>query len=53
MLVSTHGTVRYLRCVCGQWVVAHSGGYTAINGRSDGPGDDSGGQVELIPLPES
>ncbi|MBF6353254.1 hypothetical protein IU449_01595 [Nocardia higoensis] len=53
MLVSTHGSVRYLRCVCGQWVVAHSGGSTAIHGRSEKSGDDSGEQVELIPPPES
>ncbi|AXK85139.1 hypothetical protein IU443_05030 [Nocardia farcinica] len=53
MLVSTHGSVRYLRCVCGQWVVAHPGGSTAINGRPGGPAGEPGDHFELIPLPES
>ncbi|MBF6080521.1 hypothetical protein GV791_08355 [Nocardia cyriacigeorgica] len=30
--VSTHGTVRYLRCVCGQWIVCAEGAVVAAPG---------------------
>ncbi|TLF98194.1 hypothetical protein FEK35_25960 [Nocardia cyriacigeorgica] len=32
--VSTHGTVRYLRCVCGQWIVCAEGAIVATPGGS-------------------
>ncbi|TLF54424.1 hypothetical protein FEK31_24240 [Nocardia cyriacigeorgica] len=30
--VSTHGAVRYLRCVCGQWIVCADGTIVATPG---------------------
>ncbi len=41
-LVSSHGTVRYLRCVCGQWLIIDAGLVVATTGNSMfGTGDTS------------
>lgn len=32
-LVSAHGSVRYLRCVCGQWLISEHGAVVALAGR--------------------
>lgn len=34
-LLSAHGTVRYWRCVCGQWLVTEAESLTATAGGSD------------------
>lgn len=34
-LVSSHGSVRYLRCVCGQWLVEEHGVVLGTAGASD------------------
>lgn len=34
-LLSEHGTVRYWRCVCGQWLVSEADTVTAALGNSD------------------
>ncbi|MGM1063746.1 hypothetical protein [Saccharothrix sp. Mg75] len=33
--VSTHGRVRYVRCVCGLWLVVESGRVVAAAGAAD------------------
>ncbi|MGV9409877.1 hypothetical protein ACWDOP_08185 [Nocardia sp. NPDC003693] len=33
-LVSTHGSVRYLRCVCGKWLIEEHDALLATAGRS-------------------
>ncbi|PXX61560.1 hypothetical protein DFR70_108118 [Nocardia tenerifensis] len=33
-LVSAHGSVAYLRCVCGQWLIAEFGLVVATTGNS-------------------
>ncbi len=33
-VVSAHGTVRYLRCVCGQWLIVDDGLVVATTGNS-------------------
>ncbi|WP_330252619.1 hypothetical protein OG874_42315 [Nocardia sp. NBC_00565] len=33
-VVSAHGSVRYLRCVCGQWLVSEHGSVVATAGTS-------------------
>ncbi|MEV0294693.1 hypothetical protein [Nocardia sp. NPDC050710] len=33
-LVSSHGSVHYLRCVCGQWLVSDNGTVVARAGSS-------------------
>ncbi|MBH0776953.1 hypothetical protein [Nocardia bovistercoris] len=51
MRVSSHGSVHYLRCVCGQWLASHRGGVSPVSGVGaclPPPGD----HLELIPLPE-
>ncbi|MFG1795196.1 hypothetical protein [Nocardia sp. NPDC049149] len=54
MLVSTHGSVRYLRCVCGRWLVAHGGGVTLVTGRrACTTAVVQAEHLELIPRPES
>lgn len=50
MRVSSHGSVHYLRCVCGQWIAAHRGGIVAVSGF--GAFTPPGEHLELIPLPE-
>ncbi|WP_433193334.1 hypothetical protein ACQP1G_31885 [Nocardia sp. CA-107356] len=52
MLVSTHGSVRYLRCVCGKWLVAHRGGVNLVAGRATCTKKAAAEHLELIPLPE-
>lgn len=52
MLVSTHGSVRYLRCVCGKWLVAHRGGVNLVTGRTTCTKKAAAEHLELIPLPE-
>ncbi|MEU0507279.1 hypothetical protein [Nocardia sp. NPDC005998] len=52
MLVSTHGSVRYLRCVCGKWLVAHRGGVNLVTGRNTCTKKAVAEHLELIPLPE-
>ncbi|GAB2687924.1 hypothetical protein GCM10027089_06270 [Nocardia thraciensis] len=51
MHVSSHGSVRYLRCVCGRWLAAHGGGVSVIAARTgctrSAPVSD---HLELIPL---
>ncbi|NNH72283.1 hypothetical protein HLB23_20875 [Nocardia uniformis] len=32
--VSTHGTIRYLRCVCGKWLIEERGAVLATAGHS-------------------
>ncbi|WP_194819660.1 hypothetical protein [Nocardia sp. XZ_19_385] len=34
-LVSAHGTTRYLRCVCGQWLISEHAAVVATAGASD------------------
>ncbi|WP_280378842.1 hypothetical protein [Nocardia wallacei] len=53
MLVSSHRTVRYLRCVCGKWLVAHGGGVSMVTGRGTCTSVPALPEhLELIPLPE-
>ncbi|ATL69713.1 hypothetical protein CRH09_29630 [Nocardia terpenica] len=52
MLVSSHGSVRYLRCVCGKWLVAHRGGISLVAGRAKCVETPAVEHLELIPLPE-
>lgn len=52
MLVSSHGSVRYLRCVCGKWLVAHRGGVSLVTGRAACAKKAAAEHFELIPLPE-
>ncbi|MFX0581352.1 hypothetical protein [Nocardia nepalensis] len=33
-LVSSHGAISYLRCVCGQWLVSEHGAVVALAGTS-------------------
>ncbi|KAA8887215.1 hypothetical protein F3087_20155 [Nocardia colli] len=33
-VVSAHGNVRYLRCLCGQWLIAEHGLVVATTGNS-------------------
>ncbi|WP_460697688.1 hypothetical protein [Nocardia thraciensis] len=33
-LISSHGSVRYLRCVCGRWLVVEGGAVVAAAGSS-------------------
>ncbi|MFC9895399.1 hypothetical protein ACFVMC_17085 [Nocardia sp. NPDC127579] len=49
MTVSTHRSVRYLRCVCGEWLVAHGNRVTVLPGRGPAPTAE---HLDLIPLPE-
>ncbi|WP_187688318.1 hypothetical protein [Nocardia wallacei] len=45
--------MRYLRCVCGKWLVAHGGGVSMVTGRgtcTSAPALPE--HLELIPLPE-
>ncbi|WP_162240285.1 hypothetical protein [Nocardia arizonensis] len=49
MRVSSHGSVRYLRCVCGQWLAAHRGGVSPVSGLGAYTPAE---HLELIPLPE-
>ncbi|MEV0760817.1 hypothetical protein [Nocardia sp. NPDC050435] len=50
MLVSTHRSVRYLRCVCGEWLVARGAVVTTMPGRGSAAARPE--HLELIPLPE-
>lgn len=34
-LLSEHGTVRYWRCLCGQWLISEANTVTAAPGGSD------------------
>lgn len=52
MLVSSHRSVRYLRCVCGRWLVAHGGGVDLIAGRAGADESQEADHLELIPFPE-
>ncbi|MET8648731.1 hypothetical protein [Nocardia aurea] len=51
MYVSSHGSVRYLRCVCGQWLAAHRGGVSPVSGLGTGTAP-AAQHLELIPFPE-
>lgn len=51
MHVSSHRSVRYLRCVCGMWLVAHRGGVHLVAGT--GKKSVASEHFELIPLPEA
>ncbi|MQY28676.1 hypothetical protein [Nocardia aurantia] len=33
-VVSAHGSARYLRCVCGRWLIEHAGVLVAVAGGS-------------------
>ncbi|MFI5779771.1 hypothetical protein [Nocardia sp. NPDC051570] len=53
MFVSAHGSVRYLRCVCGRWLVAHRGGVDIVANRGSCTTASAPAEhLELIPLPE-
>ncbi|MCM6774184.1 hypothetical protein NDR87_11945 [Nocardia sp. CDC159] len=53
MVVSAHGSVRYLRCVCGRWLVAHRGGVSVVAARSACASAAAPAEhLELIPPPE-
>ncbi|RBO93707.1 hypothetical protein DFR74_102124 [Nocardia puris] len=52
MVVSSHGSVRYLRCVCGTWLVQHGGGVDIVTGRAALADADEAEHLELIPLPD-
>ncbi|MFF0487839.1 hypothetical protein ACWDSJ_19585 [Nocardia sp. NPDC003482] len=53
MEVSAHGSVRYLRCVCGRWLVAHRGGVSVVASRGSCAKKSAPAEhLELIPLPE-
>ncbi len=53
MVVSSHNSVRYLRCVCGSWLVAHGGGVDVVAGpRNYAPPVEDEDEWELLPLPE-
>ncbi|RDI64820.1 hypothetical protein [Nocardia pseudobrasiliensis] len=52
MVVSAHGSVRYLRCVCGRWLVAHGGGVSIVSDHGSCPKPVPAEHLELIPLPE-
>ncbi|RMI33250.1 hypothetical protein EBN03_08665 [Nocardia stercoris] len=53
MAVSAHNSVRYLRCVCGSWLVAHGGGVDAVAGpRNHAPEAEPEEGWEPLPLPE-
>lgn len=51
MLVSSHRSVRYLRCVCGKWLVSHRGGVHLVAARNPRP-KTAAEHLDLIPLPE-
>ncbi|OCF85216.1 hypothetical protein [Nocardia brasiliensis] len=53
MLVSRHGAVRYLRCVCGRFLVAHGDGVNLLSGRSACAAPKVAEHLELIPLPDA
>lgn len=54
MHVSSHGVVRYLRCVCGRWLVEHRGGVSLVTGRNScATSSVVPEHLELIPLPDS
>ncbi|MGN2641207.1 hypothetical protein ACWEKT_21305 [Nocardia takedensis] len=48
MRVSSHGSVHYLRCVCGQWLVSHGGGLSPVSGVGAGEPPQ---HLDLIPFP--
>ncbi|NQE91366.1 hypothetical protein [Nocardia terpenica] len=52
MPVSKHGSIRYLRCVCGTWLVAHTGGVSMVADRVKCTETAPSDHLELIPLPE-
>lgn len=52
MLVSSRGAVRYLRCVCGRFLVSHGGGVHLVAGRRACGTAAVAEHLELIPLPE-
>ncbi|WP_431968384.1 hypothetical protein [Nocardia sp. bgisy134] len=52
MLVSSHRSVRYLRCVCGRWLVSHGGGVDLVAERGIAAEPQAAEHLELIPLPE-
>lgn len=52
MPVSQHGSIRYLRCVCGTWLVAHTGGVSLVADRVKCTETAPVDHLELIPLPE-
>ncbi|MBP2193906.1 hypothetical protein [Nocardia goodfellowii] len=49
MHVSSHRSVRYLRCVCGEWLIARGDAVTLMAGRGCATAPE---HLELIPLPE-
>ncbi|PXX59162.1 hypothetical protein DFR70_11279 [Nocardia tenerifensis] len=53
MLVSSHGAVRYLRCVCGRFLVSHGGGVHLVTDRSTCGTAKAAEHLELIPFPEA
>ncbi|WP_406236797.1 hypothetical protein [Nocardia sp. NBC_01009] len=51
-LVSSHGPIRYLRCVCGQWLVSEGGAVVATAGISVFSDSSSAEYSAPVTLPE-